>query len=576
MKVAPWLAALVVVCTGACSSSGEDTGGADSEINASEGPKLCAAVRGNGQSIVTHFASLSRIVEHFGVVDGIAGGSSGSITSFVYESILEHPRIGQCGGAALDALGRPSAACSDAERAARVSLTLKSVQGYGETVAGSMEGMAVLDLVGVSSRIKQELDSRGIAGLALSDVATAAQKLTEVLLIPEIRDAVNPDMLAQLADPVHLAFNVSEIRDAVTTIGAFSVDDNRLFFRTGALNWSSLAVLFGRVGDFYAGLGPSDAAAMGTWLDVCAPITTGKGWEEAAAVTTGGKLGAATCGDAFAKLVNDYRAKVRSSNAPPARLSAHVAEASSPVKKLLAAAVLEGAAVDAYKKALAEYRSGSHATGDIPFAIRFEDVKLGYWGADEDVAKVTRGGKFTDLKSKKASSLGNMTWNDVLTRSPAEPGLSPFVALPDGRFTAGGWSDLAPSLALKDLGCERVVYVTREGDEGEFAMKIAAKLGMSEADWKELYDLGTPTSSYNVALQQSDGVWCTNWNAFGDFQQREMSLDAYNAPLEARPSFDGVPTLRPYDKTTPRTGKPGCTPGIFGGAKFPTFPPVKE
>ena len=62
----------------------------------SRGPKVCAAVRGNGHYVVTHFASLARIVEHYGVVDGMAGGSSGSLSTFIYDSMLKNDAIRSC------------------------------------------------------------------------------------------------------------------------------------------------------------------------------------------------------------------------------------------------------------------------------------------------------------------------------------------------------------------------------------------------------------------------------------------------------------------------------------------------
>lgn len=547
-----------IACTQAAPLEEDNANVDDAAIisNTTGAPKLCAAVRGNGEYIVTHFASLARIVEHYGVVDGVAGGSSGSISTFVYESILKNPVVSKCG----------SKRCDDGKRAARVSLALKSLQGYGMNVASSEEGVAIANLVGIAGKLKKEVEERGIEALASSDTALAAQKLREVLEIPEVRGLVNPEVFAMLSDIPHLKFNVNEIKTSITTLGAFSVDDNRLFFRPGVLNWDALALLFGRVGDFYAGYSGVDTAAQKAWLDGCAEASVGKPWEEAATLPfpAGG-----TCGEAFSKLATDYRAKVRAQSTTPRRLSERVG-APSPLRKLVSTSVLEDGAVPAYKAARAEYLSGAHATGSIPFDVKFKDVKFGYWGADEDLASLKEDGQhFGDLKTQKMTSLGNAAWHDILKASPAEPGLSRFVELADGRFSAGGWSDLAPVLVLKNMGCERVIYVTREGDESGFATKIAKNLGMDEASWKSLFDLGNETSSFNTSLEKADAVWCTNWNSFTSLQQRELAADSWKAPLETRASFDGVRILSPYPNVTDRTGKPGCTPGISGGAKFP-------
>jgi hypothetical protein len=64
-----------------------------------------------------HFPALARTVEAFGPVSGIAGGSSATITGFLFESIQCNPLILNCG---------ESGCCSGTR--ARISLLLKSVQ----------------------------------------------------------------------------------------------------------------------------------------------------------------------------------------------------------------------------------------------------------------------------------------------------------------------------------------------------------------------------------------------------------------------------------------------------------------
>lgn len=552
--------AAVSVALAACSSAPEeDTSADEGEIVQQTGaPKLCAAVRGNGESILTHFASLSRIVEHYGVVDGMAGGSSGSITTFTYESILKNPLTRRCG----------TKRCSADAEAARVALALKSVQGYADTVGESDEAMSIRGLAGAAAKLKADYAASGIAALGSARTVEAATRLKEVLGVPEVRAIVNPEIFAMLADTEHLAFNVAEIKTSITQLGAFSVDDNRLFFRAPILAWPALASLFGRVGDFYAGYGPSDKAGMTAWLDACAEPTRGKPWSEAASVPlpSGG-----TCGSALSALVKDYRAKARAAQGTFAsRIDERAGDPRSPLHKLVSTAVLEREAVTKYEAARARYVTGEFPTGQIPFEPAFADVNFGYWGSDADLAKVQdAAASADDLKTKKFSSLGNAPWRDILGSSPAEPGLSSFVELSDGRYSAGGWSDLAPSLVLKTIGCQQVVYVSREGDESGFATKIAKQAGMSESDWKALYDLSSPSSSYSRSVAAADAVWCTNWNAFDISTMPAAILDAYNAPLETRASFASSRALRPYARATDRAGKPGCTPGLSAGATFP-------
>lgn len=543
----------LVACTAAPAADEADGAAAQSRSSA----KLCAAVRGNGESILTHFASLARIVEHYGVVTGIAGGSSGSITAFTYDSILVNPAVSSC----------DRARCSADAKAARVALALKSLQGYADVVAGSPEASAVKGLADVAQRIKAGYEQEAIDALGPEQTTEAAARLQAVLDIPELREIVNPEVFAMLQDQEHLAFNVAELKTSISQLGAFAVDDNRLFFRAGVLHWPALAKLFGRVGDFYAGYGPSDAEGMSAWLDACAEGTRGKPWAEATEVQTpsGG-----TCGESFAKLLTDYRAKVRAGSTHASRIDEKIGGGSASLQKIVTTAVLEGAAVPAYEAALASYRSGAHQAGQIPFSPSFDDVKFGYWGSGADLAKLEANGeRFQDLKTKKATSLGDVPWREILAASPAEPGLSRFVKLADGRWSAGGWSDLAPTLALKNLGCDHTVYVTREGDESKFAVAIAKHAGMSEREWSELYDLSNASSSYARSVAGADAVWCTRWNEFDLGTMNEAVLDAYGAPLEARASFARVSPLRPYAGVTSRVNRVGCTAGLAGEASYP-------
>lgn len=517
-------------------------------------PDMCVAVRGNGHYIVTHFASMARIVEHYGVPNGMAGGSSGSITQFVYESILLNPAVRTCG----------DRACNKGEAAARVALTLKSLQGYGEAVAGSDEVVSITELVGLVTKLKAEVDKRDVEGLLKSDVAGATKQLQEVLAIPEFANIVNPEIKELLASPSRAPFAARDVQKSITTLGAFSVDDNRLFFRPGLLNWNALADLFGRVASFYAGYAPANGAGMKAWLDDCATGSVGKPWTEAAATST--KAG--TCGSRFIGLVNDYRKDVRANPPAKSRINDRV-DMPSPLTKLISTAVLEGDAAKAYSTARTEYLAGKYPTGDITFVPPFDSVKFGYWGRAADLEKVRSNPRgFTDLKTQKFSALGGGPWREVLTASPAEPGLSRFVELPDGRISAGGWSDLAPVLVLKNAGCKKVIYVTREGDESGFATKIAKRVGMDKTSWDKLYNLSSQ-SGYTRSVTEADGVWCTNWNSFGDLQQKEMALDSFGAPLEARSGLKSVKPLRAYPNITDRTGKVGCTPLVSGGAVYP-------
>ena len=120
------------------------------------------------------------------------------------------------------------------------------------------------------------------------------------------------------------------------------------------------------------------------------------------------------------------------------------------------------------------------------------------------------------------------------------------------------------------MGCEQVIYVTREGDESGFATKIAKQAGMDEATGRTLYDLSDRASSYTSRSRRPTPCGARTGTRFERLSDGERwSLDAFNAPLETRAALRRARAPPLENGSTERTGKAGCTPGISGGATFP-------
>ena len=226
------------------------------------------------------------------------------------------------------------------------------------------------------------------------------------------------------------------------------------------------------------------------------------------------------------------------------------------------------------------------------------------------------------------------TWFEVLGTSPAEPGLSNLTRLPDsqnlnprkvinkryfykkwgflptlsaigwfnekhpswgvipfreGILSAGGWSDLHPSLVLKASGCDDVLYVTRQGGESVFGQQIFIRLtgytdrirfwrdirdtnriGVTDLNydekyspWNKLYNLANPESSYNLSVKVADAVYCTDWDKFFIFKgEVQQTLDdAYTSPLFLKDESRRGEYNFGLDATGRSTdGFPGCIP----------------
>ncbi|MCA9516448.1 MAG: hypothetical protein KC635_16020 [Myxococcales bacterium] len=501
---------------------------------------VCVAIRGNGELITAHFAALARIAETYGPFEGVAGGSSASITSFLTESMHMHPLLRRCG----------ERDCTRAEAGARLGLLYKSLFGYLGAMTERDEAVAVGRILAVVE-LAQE---RGIGELIASGRFTEAfQALVTLLESDDVKDLVNPEVLTLLRDSPDKTKHVTDVWNALKSFGGFSAADPIIFVRPGLVHFAGLARQIGRIGSFYAGYGAYDEAAWSAFLDGCAGPGVGLLWPSVAALDAGGE----TCGARFAALLAAWRADFipredTAQNRLDDRVGAHL-------RALVVTSVLTGQAATAFATARAAYVQA----GEWTLPVAFDDVKIGYWGRAIDVSGVVANTKgFPDLRSSKAMSLGQATWREVLPLSPAEPGLARAYELDGTRVSAGGWPDLEPVLALENAGCERVIYLTRRGGESSFAQAVAGLLGMSEAQRGQLYDLADPASSFSLSLSEAAGVWCTTWDAFGATDLAGIMADAYGAPLEIHDATL-VPAGPAYSGATTSASLPGCTPGVL-------------
>lgn len=523
---------------GACASdSGPDQQCEDGKCDTNAELKLCAGIRGNGELITAHFASLARIVEHYGTIDAASGGSSASITIFLTESMQSNPAIADCKGAT----------CDQSEQAARAGLLLKSFPGYLQHLTTTEEAAALGQLAPFVARIQSE----GIDTLLDEDADAGVAALLNVLEQDDLKDLINPEVIGLLQNSPNPEMHARDILEGVQKLGAFSADTDRIFIRPGVLNFEAVADKFGRVADFYSGNGPSDMAGMGDFMESCATPGLGKGWFEVATLPAG----SSTCGQLFDSMLTDYRAALA---ADPGSFRSRIDEpVGGKMRALISTSVLSGDTAESFKQARADYA----AAREYNFAPSFDEVSFGYWGQSADLDKVSRNENgYDDLKTAKFTSLGETTWRTALAYSPAEPGLARGLELPDGRVSTGGWSDLHPVLALRNLGCEQVVYVTRTGDESGFALGVAGLLGMNADESTELYDLDSD-SAFALSLNETDATWCTNWNEQSGTDLVGISADGYNAPMESTSEFF-TESASSYPNLSDATGKRGCTAGV--------------
>jgi hypothetical protein len=518
-------------------------GGIQDAVASEEGSPICVAIRGNGELIFAHFPALARLAEHYGPFEGVAGGSSGSISSFLTESMHMNPLLNDCG----------DQNCSRAEAGARLSLMYKSVDGY----LFQAESQLLHDTMSALQDIVEALGDDVDALIAQGKYEDAWS-----LLLPELQamgSLVNPEFLDLVANSQNPEKHIPEMWDGIKHIMSFSASDPLILLRPGIINFHELAADFGEVGNFFAGYGAFDASAWQVYFDECAMAGRGKSPGEVQAMMMSGGQ---SCGDYLLDMVATWRsASLPLPNTPGEnRVYDRIGEN---FRALAITSVMTGDAAGQFETAKDAYFSV--ATDWVP-DVSFQDIKAGYWGQSADTQSVVANAlAFEDLKSAKAWALGDSQWKDILSVSLAEPGLSRALEISDSEISAGGWADLAPVLALKNAGCEHVVYLTRQGHESNFAMGVTELLGSSEADRDALFDLGDPNSGFALSLTEAAAVYCTNWDAHPVFSDPEGLVDdAWNAPFEIHdPSL--VPVWGPVHGATANAGLPGCTPGVIEG-----------
>lgn len=508
-------------------------------------PERCVALRGNGTHIVAHVMGLARLLPEWGEIHAFAGGSSATITTFLYESMALNPAVKSLEGKA---------------KATALALLMKSTIGYANQVAAEPEWRALLSFQSLAERLQE----KGIFDLTQTDHKKLASDLRAILASPEFRDLVNPDVLRML-QPLNgneqgFVRNIKEVQKAAISLVNLDAEDSDVFFRAGIVNFSKFIELIGRVADFYAGYGHKQAD-MASFLKNCSLGTDDKLWSELSTKTTV----KGSCGERFTAMIKNWRAN-RSENSKH-RIDDLPGLATKSIT--ITSVVKEPSAI----KKLQDYEKLYNASKPRRMDFNFDDVRFGYWisrGLKQDlVDSWTRSSD--DRKAKKSISLGSKsTWRQILEKSPQEPSLGKYTTFEGnehlaGALSLGGWADLHPVQILKAAGCRDVIYLTRRTDETVFISKgppfdgrkpsgLAEILGMDQAGFEGIYSLDNPRSAFSSALRAADGVWCTDWNKFSAFEQTGIAMDSWNAPLITKDA-----RLATLSASSPHTGNiRGC------------------
>lgn len=461
----------------------------------------------------------------------MAGGSSGTISSFILESIVSNPLVLNCRESERKANGdKPTEApvdngdegsdtcCSSMEQRARISFLLKTVEQVStETLISPTEWLLSIWVQIVEQQIlsRLQLDDPEMQQAALAD-------LFAIFAQPDNAPLVNPDLIELLQTSPDPIFHATDVLNA-TSRGFTVGEDSLVFIRPYILNFAALADIVDLVASFYSGLEPVGMDEMDLMLSDCAMPSVGKDWDEVKDFETSSGM---TCGQMFVSVYQEYI--VLRDGSSPTRLDDSLGDT---IKALINISVLRNDAVDMWEKASEDY---FNAIVPVDFMPSFDDVDFGYYGDQDSLNAVSENISvlFDDAKSNKFAALGPSTWRDVLQQSPAEPTLSRGVPILDNTLVSvAGWADPTPTQVLAAMGCDRVVLINRPGGQGRFVLDIAALLGASEQDLVDLYSLDNDKSGFITSIREANASYCADWDSQPSLDVPAIANEGYIAPL---------------------------------------------
>lgn len=544
----------------------------------------CFAIRGNGELMPSHWAALSHAIEVYGVPQAIAGGSSGSLSAFLLDSILINPVYKK-----LESSSRSE------DQTITASYLLKTIQLIFENTANNPKFSTLIKMLSNLQSAPTQLGftpelmnwiknySGNLSATDAKNLEDALKQVknSEVFFGPGVEKAFTSVVaFNQNKSPNalnDLKLQLSILKKTASVLGKFDAEhDPALLLRPGIINFNGLAKVFGKVANFLSlrKASPSFIKQFESHISLCAKESSKLSMNEFRKTSDGMK-----CIEDFNSLFNRYYNEVT--------LNTNEERYNDPISgnQNFTSIITTAVATGSSSKIISESQKQYLLTGDDQIAeklkINESEIKFGYWGSPSKLEQIkntfskSQTSWTTADKSKRFISLGDTKWITALSRSPAEPGLSSFLPLSDEssetRLSLGGWSDLHPILVLKAMGCKNTVYITRSGGDSPFSQGVAKRLfnfddksvpwsklrptdpksqeenskGVPDDGslWSKMYNLGNPNSSFSQSLLNASAVVCTNWNAFNLTKSNPGELatqwngileDSYRAPIFER------------------------------------------
>jgi hypothetical protein len=512
------------------------------EVNhfiSADSPKNCVAIRGNGGRGAAHISALANSHERYGMLWGIAGASSGSVVSFIIDSIYGNPLLRDCEGTR----------CNPKETAARAALLMKSELGRTASLSQFPEATAFTMFFRIATLIKEQ----DVENLLDKDPQEGMSRLRQLLLLPALSNIINPEILRTIEQSPHPVAVAKDIVKGLLLGASFEFDGLNTFVRPGIVSFPKLTEFLGRIGDFYSLQGEfADRQGMATYLKSCATSGLHRPWKQVREIPAGDS----TCGQMYTRLLQDYYQKARNSERPSVRLDQVVG---TNLHALVATARLEGPSAKKWVQAQLSYRSGESWSGVLPL----RDLTIGYFGTDDVLDRLHANKfQFDDIRTSKIRILKGQTWRDALNASPAEPGISSGVKLTTQELAIGlgGWIDLHQVQPLLNIGCDNVVLQTTEGSMlNQYSDKVLDLFDASPSEHVSFFSFDQINSSLAQALKYASGIKCIDYDRYSILDIDGLSEAGWNAPFLTKLNFYNS-GLSPDPQIVHELNKKGCTP----------------
>lgn len=572
--------------------------------------RACLTIRGNGQRIPALWGAMAKFIESYGGPAALSGGSSGMVTAFLTESIYLNPIIANLNN---EEHKREAASflvksfigyinyltetklfqnilelAEDPETFKSVQNLLSQIEDTNdeEGLKKKFEQLKLAYSVITKSRLRKiayvfrHKDTQSLMNKELFESFLKASDIEKETtnIVNSTKTSLQEKKDATLRLSKIIEFRKEEFNKGLKAFGNYNVSQNpNIFLRPGPIDFAGLLTIFNRMANFYAlyGYEKEHKRKFTKWINDCAFSTINMDWNEI--------IGRKACERQFNSLVRSHLERQewaeqgfryeRNQNNTRTKIPFGFRQRKDDliglqIPTIAITGVIKGDAVKRYLENKKNYLNSTHPSIGDDFKITLEELGVGYWGTHDQLTEIQRnlgrpfidhhGREFDfreDLKSQLFTPLPQARWSQVLTTSPAEPGLANLQPIVGTDYLSiGGWMDHYSAPVLKALGCKNVVTITKGDSGGIFSSALLKRLlnidsitydelpeltknGSEDFDsyWGQYYNSTNPMSSANTGLRSADAIICANYDLV-DMSNPLKSIgplfeDGYKAPL---------------------------------------------